>query len=233
MATSQQPPKPAPKPGRVKVYRALYDYSARSDQEMSFSEGDLLYVSDQGPNNHWLPAICGGKKGLVPVNHDIKKLSLDCYLVTSENMEELPNPLHEAARRGNFQFLTDCINNQVSVNSLDKSGSTALYWACHGGHIEIVKYLLKISNTAVSSQNKVGDTPLHAASWKGHKQCVEILLTKGANVWTKNGDQKRPIDMAKDADIGALISRAMCKDTCNDECENEYESGSDIENNHA
>ncbi|PIO75449.1 SH3 domain protein [Teladorsagia circumcincta] len=66
------PPRPAPKPGRVRVYRALYDYEARSDQEMSFAEGDLLYVSDSGPNDDWLPAACGGKKGLVPANYGSK-----------------------------------------------------------------------------------------------------------------------------------------------------------------
>ncbi|KIH50095.1 SH3 domain protein, partial [Ancylostoma duodenale] len=99
------PPRPAPKPGRVRVYRALYDYDARTnvsqkaiakeklekkyllrhavigeltgqnlgarrlDQEMSFTEGDLLYVSDRGPNDDWLPATCGGRKGLVPANY--------------------------------------------------------------------------------------------------------------------------------------------------------------------
>ncbi|VDO25135.1 unnamed protein product [Haemonchus placei] len=129
------PPRPAPKPGRVRVYRALYDYAARTDQEMSFAEGDLLYVSDRGPNDDWLPATCGGKKGLVPANY-----------------EELSNPLHEAARRGNINFLKDCINNQVSVNSLDKSGSTALYWACHGGHLGVVKCLLEHPGITISSQ---------------------------------------------------------------------------------
>lgn len=36
---------------------------------MSFTEGDLLYVSDRGPNDDWLPATCGGRKGLVPANY--------------------------------------------------------------------------------------------------------------------------------------------------------------------
>ncbi|KIH59989.1 hypothetical protein ANCDUO_09768, partial [Ancylostoma duodenale] len=32
--------------------------------------------------------------------------------VVSENVEELSNPLHEAARRGNLLFLKECIGNQ-------------------------------------------------------------------------------------------------------------------------
>ncbi|VDL84092.1 unnamed protein product [Nippostrongylus brasiliensis] len=218
MASAAPPPRPAPKPGRVRVYRALYDYEARSEQEMTFAEGDLLYVGDRGPNDDWLPATCGGKKGLVPANY-----------VVSENVEELTNPLHEAARRGNLPFLKDCIANQVSVNSLDKSGSTALYWACHGGHVEVVKYLLELPGTTISSQNKIGDTPLHAAAWRGHRECVQLLLDRDVNAWVRNRDQKLPIDLAKDAEIAGLLDQAMRRDTRNEDCENEYESGSDEE----
>ncbi|CAJ0593426.1 unnamed protein product [Cylicocyclus nassatus] len=212
------PPRPAPKPGRVRVYRALYDYDARTAEEMSFTEGDLLYVSDRGPNDDWLPATCGGKKGLVPANY-----------VIGENVEELSNPLHEAARRGNLLFLKECIGNQVSVNSLDKSGSTALYWACHGGHVEIVKYLLELPGITVSSQNKIGDTALHAASWKGHTECVKLMLEHGANTWVRNRDQKLPIDVARDAEVAGLIEQVMRRDTRNEDSVNEYESGSDKE----
>ncbi|KJH51190.1 SH3 domain protein [Dictyocaulus viviparus] len=119
------PPRPAPKPGRVRVYRALYDYEARTNDEMSFSEGDLLYVSDRGPNNDWLSATCGGRKGLVPANY-----------VVSENVAELSNPLHEAARRGNVLFLKDCISNQ------NKLGDTPLHAASWRGHKDCVQLLV-------------------------------------------------------------------------------------------
>lgn len=35
---------------------------------------------------------------------------------------------------GNLSWLRECLENRVGVNGLDKAGSTALYWACHGGH---------------------------------------------------------------------------------------------------
>lgn len=41
---------------------------------------------------------------------------------------------------------------QVSVNGLDKAGSTPLHWAAHGGHVDCVKTLLDVPNCAVNVQ---------------------------------------------------------------------------------
>lgn len=34
----------------------------------------------------------------------------------------------------------------MSVNGLDKAGSTPLHWAAHGGHMDCLKYLLDVEN---------------------------------------------------------------------------------------
>lgn len=41
---------------------------------------------------------------------------------------------------------------QISVNGLDKAGSTPLHWAAHGGHIDCLQSLLGIPNCQVSVQ---------------------------------------------------------------------------------
>ena len=50
----------------------------------------------------------------------------------------------------------DCkgITNNVSVNGLDKAGSTPLHWAARGGHMECAVALLDAAGIQVNVANK-------------------------------------------------------------------------------
>ena len=37
------------------------------------------------------------------------------FFPVEESMESVDNPLHEAAKRGNVEFLKECLNNNVSI----------------------------------------------------------------------------------------------------------------------
>ena len=189
--TRPAPPKPT-KPGHVKVVRAMYKYEAQYGDELSFEEGDLLYILDQ-TDTSWWKARCGNKTGVIPSNY------------VEDNTESIDNPLHEAAKRGNIGFMRECISNKVSVNGLDKAGSTSLHWAAHGGHIECLKFLLTQPRCEIDVQNKLGDTPIHSAAWKGHSEAVEILIEKGARADLRNKDGKTPYQLAKDPKSAAIL----------------------------
>ena len=193
--TRPAPPKPAPRPGHVKVVKAMYKYDAQHGDELSFDEGDLLYITDMSDNNWW-KAKCGKQSGLIPSNY------------VEENTESVDNPLHEAAKRGNLAFLEEGLANKVSVNGLDKAGSTPLIWASHGGHLSCMTVLLKQPRCEINVQNKLGDTALHSAAWKGHSQAVEMLLEKGARTDLKNKDNKTAYELAKDPQSAALLQHA-------------------------
>ncbi|KAG1683500.1 Osteoclast-stimulating factor 1 [Nymphon striatum] len=167
MALRPAPPKPIPKPGQVKVVKASYKYTANQADELSFEEGDTLYIVDMTTDPNWWKAKCGNKTGFIPSNY------------VEENTESIVHPLHESAKRGNLSFLQECLSNGVSVNSLDKAGSTALHWASHGGHLECMQKLLNTPNMQINVQNRLGDTPLHSAAWKSHADAVMLLLDKG------------------------------------------------------
>ncbi|GFG37512.1 hypothetical protein Cfor_12389, partial [Coptotermes formosanus] len=156
--------------------------------ELSFQEGDLLYVFDEVTDPNWWKARCGNQIGLIPSNYDVNcpsperfftntKLAYGtCRCVTvpvESQMEEVEQPLHEAARRGNLDFMQECLKQGVSGTGLDSAGNTPLYWASHAGHVDCVKELLALPRLAVSvqvSDTMMGQLLLHETSkfrmWK-------------------------------------------------------------------
>ncbi|XP_054933447.1 osteoclast-stimulating factor 1-like isoform X2 [Dermacentor andersoni] len=140
-----RPAPPPPKPGSVKVFRALYKYHAQQPDELSFEEGDLLYVFDMMSDPNWWKARCDRRSGLIPSNY------------VEENAEEVLHPLHESAKRGNLQFLEECLSNK------NKLGDTPLHSSAWKGHSDIVRMLLA-AGANKNVKNKEGRTPLELAS---------------------------------------------------------------------
>ena len=85
------------------------------------------------------------------------KFTHRCVIVpVGSQMEEVEQPLHEAARRGNLDFMRECLKQGVSGTGLDSAGNTPLYWAAHAGHVDCVQELLALPRPAVNVQ--VSDT---------------------------------------------------------------------------
>ncbi|KAG7203270.1 hypothetical protein KM043_010364 [Ampulex compressa] len=187
------PPKTTWKPGKVKVVRALYKYTAQRADELSFEEGDMLYVYDRDVEQNWWKAKCGNREGLIPVNY------------VEEQMQEIELPLHDAARRGNISALKEYLKQGVSGTGLDAAGNTPLYWAARAGHLDCVKELLNLPNSAVNVQNKMGDSPLHVAASHGHIDIINLLLESGADPTLKNNDGLTTEDLSSDTSIKNAI----------------------------
>ncbi|KAI8899802.1 ankyrin repeat-containing domain protein [Globomyces pollinis-pini] len=188
------PPPIASRPGKqnVEVVRALYAYQAQHADELSFEEGDVLYVLAK-ENPDWWTCKCGERQGLVPSNY------------VGENTAQIDNPLHEAAKRGNISFVEELLNAGVSANGLDRAGNAPIHWACRGGHVEVVKMLIS-KQVILNVQNKLGDTPLHCAAWGDHEEVVRLLLScEGIDVTIRNGDGLKSVDLAKGDKVAALL----------------------------
>ncbi|XP_060043499.1 ankyrin repeat domain-containing protein 23 isoform X2 [Erinaceus europaeus] len=74
-------------------------------------------------------------------------------------------------------------------NAHDKLDRTPVFWACRGGHLDILKQLLN-QGAEVNAQDKISSTPLHVAVHTGHCDCLEHLIACGAHIdaQDKEGD---------------------------------------------
>lgn len=100
------------------------------------------------------------------------------------------NPLHDAARRGDFPMLEKLLENGLGVNIRDETGRTALHEAISAGQAEVVFYLLMMGADANALDSK-GRSPLGATmGWLGGGLDANrrFLFAKGANPNAIRGD---------------------------------------------
>jgi ankyrin repeat protein len=80
--------------------------------------------------------------------------------------------------------------DQVFVGSV--YNDTPLRAACEGGHVSVVKELIK-AGALVNLKNREGDTPMTAACEGGHVSVVKELMKAGANVNPQNRQWNTPM----------------------------------------
>jgi len=99
-----------------------------------------------------------------------------------------------AVRRGDTAKVKELIKKGANVNNTYNFGkpTTALVQAAGGGHMEIVRALLK-AGANVHHRDKYGGTALHAAANYGHVAIAKLLLEAGADVNAKNSIQETPL----------------------------------------
>lgn len=74
------PPKPEqpPPPVNYPVYVGKYDYDSRTDDDLSFKKGDLMYIISTDEGDWWFArSKDGGKEGYIPSNYVAEYKSLD------------------------------------------------------------------------------------------------------------------------------------------------------------
>jgi len=198
--------KPPPKPKNMKFTRALFSYTSKEEDEISFEEGDLLYIIDDSSDPDWWRARCRGKEGLVPSNFlssvPSNQKEGDAYQVEI-------SPIHDACRRGNMELLEECLLNRVPVNVADKTGNTPLHYASRTGQLACLNRLLNVVPPVnVNAQNRLGDTPLHLAAWKGHIECINAFRCTGlADLGIRNGEDKTASEVCEEPEAKAELQK--------------------------
>jgi len=111
--------------------------------------------------------------------------------------------LHLAAIRGNLDIVVkllfvNCTKAKELAKIEDRLGGTALRYAAHGGHTEIVFFLIEknIGNADVNGKDGNDTTALHEASILGHAETIQMLLEHGADVNATDKFDRTPLHIA-------------------------------------
>ena len=80
------------------------------------------------------------------------------------------------------QTFVETLGDEV-LRSKDDKGHTPAHWACLGGHITILRYMLEHKAPVdEASENDLGQRPIHWACVNGHIAVVDVLLQRGVNI---------------------------------------------------
>ncbi|KAG8184534.1 hypothetical protein JTE90_012623 [Oedothorax gibbosus] len=116
----------------------------------------------------WKELDCKYEKNSSPVA--VSKVKLKCRTV------------FDVVRTGTVdavKFLVDKYTSQILCEK-DENGHTAAHWACLGGHLSLVQYMLDLGvSVNIPSSSHIGAYPIHWACVEGHVSIVDLLLRSG------------------------------------------------------
>ena len=129
------------------------------------------------------------------------------------------NALHYSCFYGNKDITAYLLsynnsNNSIHdlINSLTKENYTPLHIACYKCNESIVKILLLyLRDIEINTVNKNNETAIHIACKKNSMKIVSMLIASNANLFLKDKNDKKPIELTTDNNIKKLLVKSMIK----------------------
>ena len=115
--------------------------------------------------------------------------------------------LMQAAREARLPFCRELVLAGASPDLVNCDGNNALWMACMGGDLAIVRFLLA-NDINFDNQNDHGATVLMYAASLGRSDMVELLVQAGADVSLRTRDDFTALEVAASRQILLLLARA-------------------------
>ncbi|XP_029351842.1 tyrosine-protein kinase SRK2 isoform X2 [Echeneis naucrates] len=125
---SARPLPPLPSEKTADHYVALYDYSARTEEDLSFNTGDVLEALDKSTGEWWfakaITGVSASKKGYIPANYVAPLESIDAepwYFPDTKRQDAEKMLLAEGNQHGAF-LIRNCESQrgELSLSVLDR-----------------------------------------------------------------------------------------------------------------
>lgn len=113
--------------------------------------------------------------------------------------------VQKAAERGDIRFVKALYNSYKDRIVYEEEVQTALMYAAHNGHADVVQYLVPYE---AGCRDCYGETALMYAVEGGHERCVEILLNT-RDVGQINSDGKTALMLAIEKGCSEKIVRLL------------------------
>ena len=165
--------------GNIEIVQKLLSYNASVDVRNTDGNTPLGLASSYG---HHVIVRLLLKKCTTPDWCSIREYFIFLYVISEGYIEV-------------FKALLEHEPNLCNAN-VEEERATALMLALASENIEIVKILLQY-NPDLEIQTTNGETALHLAVELGDLEIVEMLVRKGANIYTTNKDGISPLSFAR------------------------------------
>ncbi|MEY9722791.1 ankyrin repeat domain-containing protein [Sinorhizobium fredii] len=119
-------------------------------------------------------------------------------------------PLHDAARKGDLDEISQLLSQGVDVNTRDESRETALIEAALSGQTRIAAFLIE-ANADIEARNDRGFTALHAAAYSGSVEIAVLLLDHGAEVDALSKHKITPLHVAAEENQAAVAELLIAR----------------------
>ena len=106
------------------------------------------------------------------------------------------SPIHIALIYNANSIAKHLIENGCDLKLQDSYGTTPLMQAVFANNIELLTIILS-KKVNLEVKNHKGRTALHIAAYVGFFQGVKLLTECGSNIYSKDKDNKKPIDLAR------------------------------------
>ncbi|KAK6513075.1 hypothetical protein TWF506_009238 [Arthrobotrys conoides] len=138
---------------------------------------------DPRDNDGTSPLYAASQSGYTNIVEMLLKQGANAEVICTSGSNR--RPFHHAATHGHTALCRLFLEYKVDFEPLDETNCSPLFFACQGGHHEIVEMLLQAGadcENTWQSQKGGGRRCLHQAAQNGHFRVVQLLLEAGADV---------------------------------------------------